>query len=313
MKCPRRAAWSGLRTSSVVAMRPTATARAPSDQWTSYNGSRRSARRASRLRRVPYETLRYEVADAVATIALDQPETRNALSDALLDELLAALGGRARRRRRARRRARLDARDGLLQRRRPRRASPPTMPLVDRHAANGRFPRLFTLIGELGKPVICAAARARARRRARARARVRPRHRQRARDVRHAGDQRRPLSVHDRRADRPQRRAQEDDRAAAARRAHRRRRGAAAGDRQPRRRAGRVRRGGRRLGGAARREVAAAAEARQGRAVRAAGHGASARRSSTCARSSRSRSRREDAHEGIAAFLERREPQWKGR
>ncbi len=28
---------------------------------------------------------------------------------------------------------------------------------AERHAANGRFPRLFTLIGELGKPVICAA------------------------------------------------------------------------------------------------------------------------------------------------------------
>ena len=40
---------------------------------------------------MPYETLRYEVSDAVATIALDQPETRNALSDALLDELLVAL------------------------------------------------------------------------------------------------------------------------------------------------------------------------------------------------------------------------------
>ena len=37
-----------------------------------------------------YETLRYEVADGVATVALDQPETRNALSDAVLDELLDA-------------------------------------------------------------------------------------------------------------------------------------------------------------------------------------------------------------------------------
>src|ERR687898_581633 len=37
-----------------------------------------------------YDTLRYRVEDAVATIALDQPETRNALSDQVLDELLAA-------------------------------------------------------------------------------------------------------------------------------------------------------------------------------------------------------------------------------
>jgi enoyl-CoA hydratase/carnithine racemase len=39
---------------------------------------------------VTYATLRYEVADAVATIALDEPGTRNALSEALLGELLAA-------------------------------------------------------------------------------------------------------------------------------------------------------------------------------------------------------------------------------
>ena len=30
------------------------------------------------------------------------------------------------------------------------------VPLVHKHAATERFPRLFTLIGELGKPVICA-------------------------------------------------------------------------------------------------------------------------------------------------------------
>ena len=38
-----------------------------------------------------YETVRYDVAEnGVATIALDRPEARNALSDALLDDLLAA-------------------------------------------------------------------------------------------------------------------------------------------------------------------------------------------------------------------------------
>ena len=37
-----------------------------------------------------YETLRYDVADGVATITLDQPDTRNALSNELLDELIAA-------------------------------------------------------------------------------------------------------------------------------------------------------------------------------------------------------------------------------
>ena len=39
-----------------------------------------------------YATIRYDVAaSGVATIALDQPETRNALSNDLLDDLLAAL------------------------------------------------------------------------------------------------------------------------------------------------------------------------------------------------------------------------------
>jgi len=40
--------------------------------------------------RMAYETVRYDVGDGVATIALDQPETRNALSDELLDDLIAA-------------------------------------------------------------------------------------------------------------------------------------------------------------------------------------------------------------------------------
>ncbi|MBV8712168.1 MAG: enoyl-CoA hydratase/isomerase family protein, partial [Solirubrobacterales bacterium] len=39
-----------------------------------------------------YSTLRYEVSDTgIATIALDQPDTRNALSDELLRELIEAL------------------------------------------------------------------------------------------------------------------------------------------------------------------------------------------------------------------------------
>lgn len=105
---------------------------------------------------MPYETLRYDVAGAVATIGLDQHETRNALSDALLDELLDAL---------------TCARDDDAVRCVVLASTHPTvfssggdlggfaaeMPLVHRHAANARFPRVFTLIGRLGKPVICAA------------------------------------------------------------------------------------------------------------------------------------------------------------
>ena len=41
---------------------------------------------------MPYATLQYDVSEAgVATIALDQPDTRNALSDELMTDLLAAL------------------------------------------------------------------------------------------------------------------------------------------------------------------------------------------------------------------------------
>jgi len=105
---------------------------------------------------VPYETLRYEVAEAVATIALDQPETRNALSDALLDELLDALAA-----------ARDDAavrcvvlastHDTVFSSGGDLAGFAADVPLIHRHAANDRFPRLFVVIGELGKPVICAA------------------------------------------------------------------------------------------------------------------------------------------------------------
>ena len=103
-----------------------------------------------------FTTLRYDVAAGVATIALDQPETRNALSDELLGELESAV---------------ITARDddtvrcvvitsthekvfssgGNLG------GFAADVPLVHKHAGIARFPRLFTLLGELGKPSICAA------------------------------------------------------------------------------------------------------------------------------------------------------------
>ena len=51
---------------------------------------------AARLRsQMGFQSTTYSVQSGVATIALDQPETRNALSDELLDELLAAFEPRA--------------------------------------------------------------------------------------------------------------------------------------------------------------------------------------------------------------------------
>ena len=106
---------------------------------------------------MPYATLRYEVSEAgVATIALDQPDTRNALSDELLDELIAAL-----------RQARDDdaVRCVVLTSTHDRVFSAGAnlggfaadVPLVHKHFGTERFPKLFRLLGELGKPTLCAA------------------------------------------------------------------------------------------------------------------------------------------------------------
>lgn len=104
-----------------------------------------------------YDTLLYEVADTgVATISLNQPETRNALSDELLADLVTALE---------------QARDDPAVRCVVLTSTHETtfsaganlagfgadVPIVHKHAAIERFPRLFRLVGELGKPTICAA------------------------------------------------------------------------------------------------------------------------------------------------------------
>jgi enoyl-CoA hydratase/carnithine racemase len=104
-----------------------------------------------------FERVRYDTSDTgVATIALDSPETRNALSDAVLDELIAAFEA-----------ARDD--DGVrcvvLTSTHERVFSAggdlagfaAEAPLVEKYRATDRFPRLFRLIGELGKPSLCAA------------------------------------------------------------------------------------------------------------------------------------------------------------
>ena len=104
-----------------------------------------------------FETLRYDVATTgVATIALDQPETRNALSDRLLDDLLAALAAArdddaVRCVVLASTHATVFSSGGDLK------GFSADVPLVHKHAATERFPRLFRLIGGLGKPTICAA------------------------------------------------------------------------------------------------------------------------------------------------------------
>lgn len=100
--------------------------------------------------------VRYDVADGVARVTLDNPDTRNALGDAMLDALLAAF---------ERARDDTDVRGVVLA------SSHPTVfcaggdlkafasgaAPVERYAGLDRFPRLFTLLARLGKPVLCAA------------------------------------------------------------------------------------------------------------------------------------------------------------
>src|ERR687888_871216 len=101
-----------------------------------------------------YETIRYDVEDGIATITLDSPENRNALSNELLGELLDAFES-----------ARDDAevRCVVLTSSHEKVFSAGAsldqfaadVPLVHKHFGTERFPQLFKLILQLGKPTIC--------------------------------------------------------------------------------------------------------------------------------------------------------------
>jgi enoyl-CoA hydratase len=104
-----------------------------------------------------FSTLIYTVASGgVATIALNQPDTRNALSPELLGELVAALE-HARDDEQVRvvvlasTHERVFSSGGDL----AKFAADTTS--AARHEQNGLFPRAFVLLAELGKPSICAA------------------------------------------------------------------------------------------------------------------------------------------------------------
>jgi enoyl-CoA hydratase len=103
-----------------------------------------------------FGTLRYEVADRVATITLDQPDTRNALSDELLDDLIAAFE-RARDDEAVRCVVLTSSHEKVFSSGGNLAGFAAEVPLAHKHAAIERFPRLFRLIGELGKPSLCAA------------------------------------------------------------------------------------------------------------------------------------------------------------
>ena len=106
---------------------------------------------------MPTEKVLYEVDErGVATITLHDPETRNALSAELLEGLIESF---------ERARDEEDARCVVLRSSHERTFSSGAnlagfaadTALVHKHFAGGPFMELFKLIGELGKPTVCAA------------------------------------------------------------------------------------------------------------------------------------------------------------
>jgi enoyl-CoA hydratase len=103
-----------------------------------------------------YEKIRYEVADAVATVTLDDPDTRNSLSNQLLGELIDAFEA-ARGDESVRCVVLASSHEKVFSSGGNVAQFAADTPLVHRHFGTERFVRLFGLIGELGKPTICAA------------------------------------------------------------------------------------------------------------------------------------------------------------
>jgi enoyl-CoA hydratase len=104
-----------------------------------------------------YETVRYEVGEnGVATISLNQPDTRNALSDALLRDLYDALTA-ARDDEAVRCVVLTSTHDKVFSSGGNLAGFAADVPLVHKHFGTELFPGVFKLLGELGKPSICAA------------------------------------------------------------------------------------------------------------------------------------------------------------
>ena len=104
-----------------------------------------------------YETILYEVDDdGVATITLNQPDTRNALSNELLGELIDAYTA-VRDDDAARCVVLTSSHDRVFSSGANLSGFAGDVPLVHKHLGTERFIKLFRLIGELGKPSIVAA------------------------------------------------------------------------------------------------------------------------------------------------------------
>lgn len=101
-------------------------------------------------------SVRYEMAEHIAWVTLDEPRNRNALTDAMLDQLLAAFE-RARDDDEVRVVVLGSAHEKIFSAGGDLKAFAGGAPVVEKYAGLDRFPRLYQLIGGLGKPVICAA------------------------------------------------------------------------------------------------------------------------------------------------------------
>ena len=103
-----------------------------------------------------YETIRYGVEDGIATITLDQPETRNALSAQMVEELTAALETAQRDD---------DVRCVVLGSSHEKVFSSGAnlagfeaeVPLVEKHFGSEGLARVFLMLIEMPKPTLCAA------------------------------------------------------------------------------------------------------------------------------------------------------------
>jgi enoyl-CoA hydratase/carnithine racemase len=105
---------------------------------------------------VAYDKLNYGVADGVATITLDDPDTRNALGDELLGELVQAFEA-AREDDAVRCVVLTSSHEKVFSSGANLAGFAADAPLVHKHFATDRFPNLFKLIAGLGKPTLCAA------------------------------------------------------------------------------------------------------------------------------------------------------------
>ena len=104
-----------------------------------------------------FQTLIYTVGHSgVATVELDQPDTRNALSPELLAEIVTALQ-QARDDERVRVVVLTSSHETVFSSGGNLAAFTDETSQLDKHRENARFPELFELLGALGKPSICAA------------------------------------------------------------------------------------------------------------------------------------------------------------